>query len=241
MCRKCAEKAKAEILITVAASGVRANARGCTGICVVSHHNHSHYRLRQPDGTPVGNWAQANCALPFLLRALVPRDWAVHRHDEAEMFPPKKVPGLEAKTKKKLQSAQQDLALLAIGEKGEAPVCTICLEPCRPGSGARAKNPADYRTTLPCGHTFHAHCIREWLGRATGCPTCRDEITSKRIAGAKQEAKKKKKRMKNAAGEFGGRVVLARSKLRFAPSKLGARVGAAFRRLRLPSLGRKKN
>ena len=53
MCRKCAEKAKAEILLKVAASGVRPNGRGQTGICVVSHHNHSHYRLRTPDGTPV--------------------------------------------------------------------------------------------------------------------------------------------------------------------------------------------
>ena len=53
MCRKCAEKAKAEILLKVTASGVRPNGRGQTGICVVSHHNHSHYRLRTPDGTPV--------------------------------------------------------------------------------------------------------------------------------------------------------------------------------------------
>ena len=109
MCRKCAEKAKAEILLKVAASGVRPNGRGQTGICVVSHHNHSHYRLRTPDGTPVSGWEQANCQLALLLRVLPRRDWAVHRHSEAEMFAPKPDPGLARRS-----SAEHPIATKAL-------------------------------------------------------------------------------------------------------------------------------
>jgi len=29
---------------------------------------------------------------------------------------------------------------------------------------------------LPCGHSFHPHCIGEWLIRNAKCPVCRSEV-----------------------------------------------------------------
>jgi hypothetical protein len=29
------------------------------------------------------------------------------------------------------------------------------------------------RTTLPCNHSFHVHCIATWFRRNTSCPLCR--------------------------------------------------------------------
>ncbi|KAL3677675.1 hypothetical protein R1sor_020631 [Riccia sorocarpa] len=30
--------------------------------------------------------------------------------------------------------------------------------------------------TLPCGHLFHIHCLRQWLERRNTCPTCRAPV-----------------------------------------------------------------
>ena len=29
------------------------------------------------------------------------------------------------------------------------------------------------RTTLPCNHSFHIHCINEWFKKSPTCPLCR--------------------------------------------------------------------
>ncbi|CAN6380599.1 unnamed protein product [Urochloa humidicola] len=29
---------------------------------------------------------------------------------------------------------------------------------------------------MPCSHTFHEHCILEWLRRNTACPLCRHHL-----------------------------------------------------------------
>jgi hypothetical protein len=39
--------------------------------------------------------------------------------------------------------------------------CSICLEACK--SGKR----------LPCGHIYHANCLRRWLMASSSCPLCR--------------------------------------------------------------------
>ena len=33
-------------------------------------------------------------------------------------------------------------------------------------------------TTLPCGHSFHSHCLCKWLWEKTSCPICRDTPVS---------------------------------------------------------------
>ena len=33
-------------------------------------------------------------------------------------------------------------------------------------------------TTLPCGHSFHSHCLCKWLWENTSCPICRDTPVS---------------------------------------------------------------
>lgn len=32
------------------------------------------------------------------------------------------------------------------------------------------------RQTLPCGHTFHLHCVEQWLRKNNTCPMCRCKI-----------------------------------------------------------------
>eukprot|EP01068_Selenidium_serpulae_P007784 Selendium_serpulae@DN4803_c0_g1_i1.p1 len=44
--------------------------------------------------------------------------------------------------------------------------CTRCTRPgldCPPAAGT-------------CGHTFHLHCVEEWLQRSRLCPLCRQEF-----------------------------------------------------------------
>ncbi|RWS30631.1 hypothetical protein B4U80_13615 [Leptotrombidium deliense] len=49
--------------------------------------------------------------------------------------------------------------------------CIICKEDFRSGGVE----------ILPCGHMFHALCIKEWFGVRFNCPSCRDEIPSHMI------------------------------------------------------------
>jgi E3 ubiquitin-protein ligase SDIR1 len=45
--------------------------------------------------------------------------------------------------------------------------CTICLDDFEVGQGMR---------TLPCFHSFHAHCIESWLEKKRECPNCNFDI-----------------------------------------------------------------
>lgn len=45
----------------------------------------------------------------------------------------------------------------------DPPQCTICLEELAPHCGRE----------LPCGHSFHAHCISPWAKLHDTCPNCR--------------------------------------------------------------------
>lgn len=54
-------------------------------------------------------------------------------------------------------------------------VCIICRENMEVGAqgGNKPKK-------LPCGHSFHLHCLRSWLERQQACPTCRHSVLPER-------------------------------------------------------------
>ena len=47
--------------------------------------------------------------------------------------------------------------------------CSVCLEAFVAGDMVR---------TIPCFHTFHQHCIDDWLSRRTVCPICQLNVLS---------------------------------------------------------------
>lgn len=58
--------------------------------------------------------------------------------------------------------------------------CIICREEMQPpqeqvAQGAR-QNAAGIIKKLPCGHIFHASCLRSWFQRQQTCPTCRLDV-----------------------------------------------------------------
>lgn len=53
-----------------------------------------------------------------------------------------------------------------VGVEGQAE-CSICLETYREG---------DTTAALPCSHSFHAACAKQWLSLRPECPTCRATI-----------------------------------------------------------------
>lgn len=55
----------------------------------------------------------------------------------------------------------------ALGDAGETS-CQICLESFVEGTLLKS---------LPCLHSFHAHCIDEWLCHSASCPVCRNPVT----------------------------------------------------------------
>jgi hypothetical protein len=45
--------------------------------------------------------------------------------------------------------------------------CSVCLEAYRAGDQLR---------TVPCFHSFHKHCIDDWLSRKAECPVCKHSV-----------------------------------------------------------------
>lgn len=69
----------------------------------------------------------------------------------------------------------------------ECAACVICLENFKVGEMA---------TRIPCGHLFHAGCVKEWLGRSNQCPTCRYELPTDNAAyEAERQARVRKPRL----------------------------------------------
>lgn len=70
---------------------------------------------------------------------------------------------------KKVLSVFESLPVARIDEKcvvrNES--CSICLETFIMHEKVKS---------MPCAHTFHANCIKEWLQRKLNCPVCREEV-----------------------------------------------------------------
>eukprot|EP00913_Durusdinium_trenchii_P029970 g28084.t1 len=72
---------------------------------------------------------------------------------------------------------------LGATEEGDR-TCSICL--CEAG---REIEQEDDAARLPCGHTFHTSCIREWLHRSTYCPLrCPDMVLPPKATWSPQES-----------------------------------------------------
>lgn len=84
------------------------------------------------------------------------------------------VPGLPANVLKRLPS----VTLLATDSDSPEEECPVCQEPMSQQKVA----------VLPCKHSFHSPCLREWLCRKATCPTCRMTITESMITGDDVEA-----------------------------------------------------
>lgn len=54
--------------------------------------------------------------------------------------------------------------------------CPICLDSLCAEVEHKAYNAV---ARLPCGHTFHRHCITRWLVKCTSCPVCRLDASPK--------------------------------------------------------------
>eukprot|EP00931_Biecheleriopsis_adriatica_P124320 TRINITY_DN99452_c0_g1_i1.p1 TRINITY_DN99452_c0_g1~~TRINITY_DN99452_c0_g1_i1.p1 ORF type:complete len:313 (+),score=52.53 TRINITY_DN99452_c0_g1_i1:63-1001(+) len=62
----------------------------------------------------------------------------------------------------------EKLPIVSHEELGEDAQCSICLEDFGPSKEIRK---------TPCGHSFHAECLGNWLNVNRKCPLCRKDVT----------------------------------------------------------------
>ncbi|VDM34452.1 unnamed protein product [Hydatigera taeniaeformis] len=75
-----------------------------------------------------------------------------------------------------MNSVFHDVSAAEIAASSDT-VCIICREEMISHSDASAAvAPAGTIKRLPCGHIFHASCLRNWFQRQQTCPTCRLNI-----------------------------------------------------------------
>merc|ERR1719504_616261 len=68
---------------------------------------------------------------------------------------------------------EQHAARHGVAATGECAICMEALDASATVGGfARAA-----RVELPCGHRFHAACLKRWAAKHTTCPCCRTEVT----------------------------------------------------------------
>ncbi|VDK32161.1 unnamed protein product [Taenia asiatica] len=74
-----------------------------------------------------------------------------------------------------MNSVFHDVNAAEIAASSDA-VCIICREEMMPQSDPPATVAPGTIKRLPCGHIFHAACLRNWFQRQQTCPTCRLNI-----------------------------------------------------------------
>lgn len=85
-------------------------------------------------------------------------------------------------TAPKLRRSQRLKAMAMRDREEEEEVCVICYvsveQPMGDDGGDKVKDEAGGTSTLhlPCSHSFHDGCIREWLHNHTRCPVCRFDL-----------------------------------------------------------------
>lgn len=80
----------------------------------------------------------------------------------------------------RIEPVEQNMPLSPIGGAEEAAVTGAVAEAGNEAMLAEAKE----AMVLPCGHSFHGSCGREWFLRSKCCPSCRFELTEASVNGA---------------------------------------------------------
>ena len=154
-------------------------------LCVVDHSGdayranaHIHVQCLLSDRTR-SQWVQLNATLADL-RAATAHARAlghvrIHLHDP-QPGDKRKPEAADAEVAAALPTATlTERALGALTARSElrgcgAPSCAICLGDFAAGESLLA---------LPCGHTAHDACLKQWLETARTCPTCRFSLPAK--------------------------------------------------------------
>uniref|UniRef100_A0A5K3F1A6 RING-type E3 ubiquitin transferase n=2 Tax=Mesocestoides corti TaxID=53468 RepID=A0A5K3F1A6_MESCO len=75
----------------------------------------------------------------------------------------------------------QDVTATELAASNDA-VCIICREEMQTQTDPPAEIPPGTIKRLPCGHIFHAACLRTWFQRQQTCPTCRLNVLRRHTA-----------------------------------------------------------
>ena len=152
-------------------------------LCVVDHSGdayranaHIHVQCLLSDRTR-SQWVQLNATLADLraaAHAVLSGHVRLHLHDPQSQQ--RKPEAADAEVAAALPTATlTERALGALTARSElrgcgAPSCAICLGDFAAGESLLA---------LPCGHTAHDACLKQWLETARTCPTCRFSLPAK--------------------------------------------------------------
>ncbi|CAN6339298.1 unnamed protein product [Urochloa humidicola] len=134
---------------------------------------HAYVILHGPGGS-VSPMQQIPRSHP-LLAGLLPDPMAMfddHLAADAELFDPHLLPlPVRSSSKRARVAATAEAILLGLpevtGRSREGEECAICLQCFLSDDTLRA---------IPCSHTFHQHCISQWLRRNPVCPLCRHRL-----------------------------------------------------------------
>ena len=59
------------------------------------------------------------------------------------------------------------------GDDDGGPECVICMNPVKGAAGRLRGGLGGGVMVAPCGHAYHAACLRRWAEVKLECPTCR--------------------------------------------------------------------
>ena len=83
-----------------------------------------------------------------------------------------------------MNSVFHDVSATEIASSSTDAVCIICREEMLNSTETPPTITPGSIKRLPCGHIFHATCLRNWFQRQQTCPTCRLNILRRPDAGA---------------------------------------------------------
>ena len=175
MCINCLKRALNDIMTTehvIAQTGgskvvaLQAVAHPCCSNPRCRKEGHCHLRVRRAD-LSVGEWVQENGSIEALRRLAASRALALEEFEQ--MFEADQT-GLPERL---FAALEQHAARHGVAATGECAICMEALDASATVGGfARAS-----RVELPCGHRFHAACLKRWAAKHTTCPCCRTEVT----------------------------------------------------------------